>query len=506
MKDLTKELRSSYLLSRQGNLLIVLPIAICLLIAAFGTSAFLNLSNFNLKRVVLKQKSHGISEKIRARVRELIQTNQTCNGYDFSLLKDASTSPVAPFVFNKTNMIPCFISAEEALMFKSIDLTVSRIARSNDSDLAQTMIQTQFNSVTESSPVFVESVNRQIIVSLVTPMSFAAIFRGSGNFINLSSKDSLVVSGKTLIANGTGAGINLDSFVIPPILEKREGSVLFEDVLYQTASGLSTTKFFNTDSFLYNFRGGIQDNSFNGTSIIFGAGVSESYWNQPLDYYYVYNDVGGYPLPSSILNAAIGPFGFKPVDKNRANLNSFPDGNVLKKLSQTCEPSVSSSEGSVKTMIYLNKGKDLSLDFKDSNIFCGLIVAKVLKIKIPAGTEAAIYGHINVSQLKIEGDGKLYIVNPYDFKSSPQEAKLPSSASIQSLIPALDSLKTTVAHNFFVPIGNAPSSFAPESISNHFEACGSSQCWKSYVQSSDISKLYVKNWYKNLKMLVIEAL
>ena len=506
MRDLTNNIFLYFRRSRQGNLLIVLPIAICLLTAAFGISAFLNLSNFNLKRVVLKQKSHEVSEKIRAKVRDMIQTNKTCNGYDFSILKDASTLPVAPFVFDKTKLVPCFISVEEAAMFKSISLTVTRISRANDSALAQTMIQTQYKSETDSSPIFLESVNRQIIVSLVTPMSFAAIFRGSGNIVDLSDKGTLVVSGKTLISNGTGDGVNLDSFVNPPILVKREGEVLFEDIVYQTARSVTTQEYFNIDSLLYSFRGGIQENSFSGLNIAFGVGSNEAFWNQPLDYYYVYNDSGGYPLPASIPNSAIGPFGYKPIDLDRAQLNAFPDGVVLKKLSQTCEMYGSSSEGSVKPMIYLNKNKDLSLNFNNSNVFCGFIIANVLEIKIPDEAEVAIYGHVNVSKIKIEGNGKLYIVNPYDFKSSPQGAVLPSSASIQSLVPVLDSLKTTVAHNFFVPIGNASTSFAPESIANHFEACGTSKCWKSYVQSSDISKLYVSNWYKNLKMLVIEAL
>ena len=158
-------------------------------------------------------------------------------------------------------------------------------------------------------------------------------------------------------------------------------------------------------------------------------------------------------------------------------------------------------------MIYLNKSRDLNLDFQKSSVFCGLIVADDLNLKIPDGSEVAIYGHVNVSRINIEGEGKVYIVNPYDFKSSPQKAILPSGASIQSLIPVLDSLKTTVAHNFFVPIGNAPPAFAPELMSKHFEDCeGEFQCWKQYVESSDLSKLYVTNWYKNLKMMVTEAL
>lgn len=489
--------------------MIVLPIIICLLTAAFGISAFINYSNFSLKRVVLKQKSHEASEKIRARVRELIQTNQSCNGYDFSLLKAANTNPVAPFVFDKTTLVPCFLTQEQVNMFKTINLTVTRISRANDAVLAQTMVQTQFNSVTDSSPVFIESVNRQLIISLVTPMSFAVILRGSGNLINLDSKSSLVVSGKTLISNKNSTGIDLDGFTNPPLFEKREGEVLFEDTLYQTSKGVSSSLSFNVDSILFHFRGGIQDNSFSGMSFAFDSGGAE--WDQPLDYFYVYSEEGGYPLPSKVTNASIGPFGFKPVNVSRAALKSFPDdsstnGTVLKNLSQTCETTASSSEGSVKPMVYLNKSRDLDLDFTNSKVFCGLVVANVLNLKIPDGSEVAIYGHVNVARLNIQGNGKVYIVNPYDFKSSPPNAILPSGASVQSLVPALDSLKTTVAHNFFVPIGNAPAVFSPELISKNFEACGTSQCWKQYIQSSDLSQLYVPNWYKNLKMMVIEAL
>ena len=492
--------------------MIVLPIAACLLLSAFGMSGFITLSNFNLKRVVLKQNSHGVSEKIRGRVRELIQTNQSCGGYDFSVLKDANSNPGAPFVFDKTTLVPCFLTQEEANWFKTINLTVTRVTRAidpstgktKDSLLAQTMVETQFNSVTDSSPVFVESVNRQLIINLVTPMSFAAIFRGNGNLISLSPKGSLVVSGKTLLSNGRSQGINLDTFVSPSIMEKREGEVLFEDILYQTAKGVSASKVFNVDSLLFHLRGGIQENSFSGISFAFDTGGAE--WDQPLDYNYVYNDVGGYPLPGKISNSSIGDNNYKPMNPSFAALNSFPDGAVLKNLDQTCDASTSSVEGSAKTMIFLNKSKDLNLDFTNSNIFCGLIMANVLNIKIPDGSEAAIYGHVNIAQLHVQGNGKLYIVNPYDYRSSPLKAILPSAASIQSLIPNLDSLKTTVAHNFFVPIGNAPASFAPELISTHFEACGASRCWTSHVQSSDVSTLYVPDWYKNLKMMVMEAL
>ena len=492
--------------------MIVMPIVVCLLIAAFGMSGFINLSNFYLKRVVLKQNSHRVSEKIRARVRELIQTNQICEGYDFSVLKDASSNPGAPFVFDKAKLVPCFLTEEEASWFKTIKLTITRIARAidpstgitKDSLLAQTMVQTQLDSVTDSSPSFVESVNRQLIISLATPMSFAAIFRGNGNLISLSPKGSLVVSGKTLVSNGNGLGIDLDTFVTPAIMEKRDGDVLFEDILYQTAKGVYSSKIFNNDSFLFHLRGGIQESSFSGISFAFDSGGSE--WDQPLDYSYVYNDVGGYPLPGKISNASIGDNGYKPMNSKYAALNYFPNEDFLKNLDQTCEASSSSVDGSARMMVFLNKSRDLNLDFTNSNVFCGLIVAKVLNIKIPDGSEVAIYGHVNVAQLHVEGNGKVYIVNPYDYKSSPLKAVLPSAASIQSLVPTLDSLKTTVAHNFFIPIGNAPSSFAPELFSAHFESCGSSQCWSSYVQSPDVSALYVPNWYKNLKMVVMEAL
>jgi hypothetical protein len=509
LKDLIKEVNSRSKSYRQGNLLIVLPIAICLLAAAFGISAFINYSNINLKRVVLKQKSHEASEKIRARVRELIQTNQSCSGYDFSLLKAANTTPVAPFVFDKTKLVPCFLTQEQADFFKTITLTVTRIQRSNDSALAQTMIQTQLGYVTDSSPIFTESVNRQLIVSLVTPMSFAVILRGSGSFINLDPQSSLVISGKTLVSNKNSSGINFDNFATPSIFEKREGDILFEDMLYQTGSGVASSKVFNVDSILFHFRGGIQDNSFSGMTFGFDSSVAE--WDQPLDYFYVYSEEGGYPLPSKVVNASIGPSGYKPVNISRAALTSFPDlpssdNSVLKNLSQTCEATASSSEGSVKPMVYLNKSRDLNLDFKDSKVFCGLIVANVLNLNVYEGAEIAIYGHVNVSKLNIQGKGKVYIVNPYDFQSTPSNATLPTGASIQSLVPALDSLKTTVAHNFFVPIGNAPAAFAPEFMSKNFEACGSSQCWKQYIQSSDVTQLYVPNWYKNLKMLVVEAL
>jgi hypothetical protein len=510
LRDLIKKNKCSYLPSRQGNLLIVLPIIVCLLTAAFGISAFINLSNFNLKRVVLKQKSHEISEKVRARIRELIQTNQICSGYDFSLLKAANTIPVAPFTFDKTKLVGCFLTQEEVVMFKTVDLIVTRLARANDAALAQTMIQTQFNFVTDSSPIFTESVNRQILVGLVTPMTFAVILRGSGNTINLNPKSSFVVSGKTLVSNKGSSGIDFDNFALPPIFEKREGEVLFEDTLFQTAPAVSSSLFFNVETLLFHFRGGIQDGAFSG--VTFGFDSMGAEWDQPLDYFYVYSEEGGYPLPGKIPNSAIGPFGYKPMNLSRASLKSFPDdatspsGPVLKSLNQTCEASASSSEGSVRPMVYLNKSRDLNLDFKDSSVFCGLIVANVLNLKIPDGAEIAIYGHINVSKINIEGKGKVYIVNPYDFKSAPQKATLPSGASIQSLIPILDSLKTTVAHNFFVPIGNAPSAFSPQLMSKHFEVCGTSKCWKQYIESSDLSELYVANWYKNLKMMVIEAL
>ncbi len=282
--------------------------------------------------------------------------------------------------------------------------------------------------------------------------------------------------------------------------------------LFTTGPSVGSGQYFSVNSLLSHFYGGIQQSAFNGISgLPFDSGTG---WTQPMDYFWVYNSVGGFPLPSSVVGAANGP-GFELADATRAGITNFPDGVVLTKLNQTCANSPA-AQGSINNMILLQKGKSVSLNFSNSSIFCGLIIADALNVTLALGVEAAIYGHINVTHLTVSGGGTLYILNPFDFVTTPATAVLPTSVSVQNLAGNFLTLKSTVAHNFFSPFGNSvPTEFAPSSLEQYFETCTATgptggivtnQCWKPAIQSPDLSKLYTPGWYKDMSFTVRDSL
>lgn len=500
--------------NEEGNLVVILQVVLCLMFGALSISGYLSLGLQNLKYISLKQKTHSHTERIFAKIRDSIASNDDSCA-PFSALKDASlpppTSPGSAssslIQFNSPlSLVPCFIETkEEASLYKNFSLTIDRVFRDNDKDIISTQIEVRLKFATDTAPSVASELQRRLTTTLVSSANFAAIFRGSNKVIEIDTKASLVISGKTLAAHET-SDLGLGSYVSPTLLSSKPPDIFFQGPLFATGQAIQFNSAFGVEDLLTRFYGGFQLDASNGLSA-FPFSSSGPEWNQPFDYYWVYQGISGAPLPVSVPGAATGP-GFQEIDIARAQVTSFPDGTILNSLNVTCASS-SPHLGSIPQMVILAKSKPVDLNFSASSIFCGLIMADTLTVRLSHGKEVAIYGHINVRKLQIVGEGKLYILNPFDFVTMPNSAVLPVDMSVQQLAGNFMSLKATLAHNFFVPFGDSvPSDFGVETVPKYFQDCGANKCWALHIQSPENSLLFGSSpdWYKKMKFLVAETL
>jgi hypothetical protein len=128
-------------------------------------------------------------------------------------------------------------------------------------------------------------------------------------------------------------------------------------------------------------------------------------------------------------------------------------------------------------------------------------------VKVPEGEVSGLIGHFNVSNLVIEGKGRLYILNPFSNRDLPEDLSLPAGMTLSEVARQIYALKASVAKNFFLPFfkssAGVPPSLKPEKLSSFFESCSPNFCWKADIPVLNYGPLYAQTgWFKNVRFFV----
>lgn len=489
--------------SRTGQTAVILPL---LLVLSLGSLYFFNYAqsmSSGLRYVTLKSYMHEHTNIIFENVaKHLAMGASTCLNLD-QIYSFNSQTPVVVKTTSLDLLGTCLVGEKSVDIYDHFSLELMRLPSAQDI-LGETRVRVRLALRTRqmsSLPILTVNQEKVYNVRISSLAHFAVFFREqNGVMLKVPSGANLWIYGDVMKA-GTGE-LKLAALSSPSYLD---GDVNFEFLgKFYSQGSLEIDRDISAEQAFSVFKAGVFPNVMEDYFAL-PSMDSNPAWMQNIDYHYVYSNVMGYPLPADIPSAH-GP-GENVVNPSLAAVKSFPHPDIITSLDQTCESSGGSSRGDVKPMVIYQKDSDITLDLTNGKVFCGMIVAKTLTVKIPEDEVSGLIGHFNITNMVVEGKGHLYILNPFSSRDLPDDLFLPAGMTLNEVARQIFALKATVAKNFFIPFfkssSGVPSMLKPTKVSSFFEPCGSNFCWKPDVVVFDYEDLYAQtDWFKNVRFFV----
>lgn len=490
--------------------MIIIPLVAVLLVGSLQVIYQLWQTSSAIGYTVTKGSAHLVYNTVLKNAAESMQKNKCFNASNFLNISTAATPTYS--VTTKSNLKNCLAPLLEVNWLDTVKVDITRVVGDSDKELAQGAVkvtQSYLTKPTTNAPQMEINDTRFLRFKVATMAEFALGFRGNtGTRINLINNSGLRVMGWSYVHGSQP--LVFDTFVNPTATTS--GMVLnFSDPMLVRAKVLTLSSKITSASMLqfnHHFKGGIHLAEVEDL-LTFPIDDNPPAWDQNVDYYYVYNETMGYPLPANI-NSAHGDAGYRPVNAARASVTSFPDGTVISKLSDTCGNPGDLHRGDAKPMILYRSGKSVSLDMKNDAAFCGMIVADSLTINTTPGKKHLLIGSYWVNTLKVTGGGEVIIFNPLRYSQPPKNELSAASIDMSAVIRQLLVLRATSSYNFFLPLFKNKTGivgFDPILLSSFFEPCGGAMCWKSVVNAFDWNTLYAQaGWQDKVLFFVEESL
>lgn len=485
-------------------MIVVLPLLLILTVGALYFFNYTQSMSSGLRYVTLKSQMHEHANIVFENVSKHLGLGASpCLNLD-PFYAFSAMAPVNVKIDSLDVLKSCFIGDSSMEIYDQFSLELARIPSAQDASIGETSVRAVLKLRTRnmtSVPVLKLDQEKVYNVKISSLARFTLFFRGvSGPLIKIPVGAKLWVYGDVM--KGGADSLKLNSLSSPSYIN---GGAEFEFLgKFFTHGPLEIFEDGVAEKVLSVFKGGVFPGAMSEFLDIPSMDASPV-WNQDIDYHYVYKGGMGYPLPSSIPSAHGA--GENVVDATLAAVKNFPHPDIIDDLSQTCESSTDPMRGDVKPMIIYQKDSDVSLDLTNGKLFCGFVIAKTLKVKIADDQVSGLIGHFNVANLVIEGNGRLYILNPFSVRDTPEDLSLPAGMNLSEVARQLYAQKASIAKNFFLPFfkstGGVPSVMKPVALTSFFESCGSNYCWKPDIQILDYSSLYAQpGWYKNVRFFV----
>lgn len=517
--------------NEKGQMLIVLPIiAVLGILGAFLFQGAL-VQNVSLKQSKELSEMNILLETVVEKTKEALTTKAvSCVRFD-QLFQGSER-----IEYNISQLRGCLISEADADKFETVRLVLTRTPNSEESlsEVFRIKLVLEVDlKKTEGHILKKREIEREISISPIRLAQFGLILYGNQPRFEVTSNLSM------------HSPVYMPSSAIQELISSGQSlsRLSFYAPVYSNSSTFSFTGGNRYHEVVGSFHQGIRSQR-NLSSYQWPFEQSASLYSQRFDYGYVYRTPTLYPLPFLSFPVATNDrttfngSGYtiaidKPIDVSRANVSAIPDPRFLPDLSMTCAISSPDALGGVRPYVFLGINSPLTIDFSQNGakplMFCGLIVAREIVIKVSPRTENFIIGSLLTTSLKIVGDGKVHLVSPYTV--SVQAAQLAFPMPSQSIFPfslsgirsQFDILRVTTGRNFFVPLAQnydqIPAHTLPQSIQDKFEKClildnfesGTSYhyesnyyCYKLSISTPRWSDLFTNDWYSNLAVRIVD--
>jgi hypothetical protein len=375
---------------------------------------------------------------------------------------------------------------------------------STDSDLGMGVIVV--NAQIRASPVnptlapYEES--RSYRIQVLSPAHFSLYLRpAAGAQITLNGGSQLSVYGESFI-EVSGASLDISKISNP------SGDLFFQSVR-SNAQALSASTAAQLEPLaqqLISVRLNELTNIINPFS-----GATSSFWNDPLDYFYLYESTNKFPLP--IVAGAIR-YGHGPqmpdayANAARAADTLYPSANNLAThdLEYTCDRA-EDYMGFMRPLVIARSSANLTFNFTtgEAKYMCGLISGDTVTLVTMPGETHIIYGHINANRLVVNGGGEVIILSQQAMNQAIASVPLPPSFSPEEISRQMLTLSATTANNFYVPFYRNSAGLQTvmasrfKEIKDYFEDCGSDssgnnyRCWLPYKDPIDYQQVQIES-------------
>lgn len=495
--------------NQRGQLLIILPLSVVLLIGTLIMYQQLSISASSISYVLNKSDIEAVSHTINKNVINNLKQKSCLDLDSFLNIQNQSTTSIS--VSSPSELSSCLAPIDEVAKLDKSNVSITKLYGGQDESLGVSTIKINQNlqNIQSNQALLLKNDTTSFIHLKIFSLSDLALVMTSGqsNSLTISDNSKLKVNGWTYIHGSQPP--DLSSWAKPTFFST-PGSYYFNDpVLIKAPSWdwTSNAEGFSLETMQAVFHGGLFTNEMRDVNI-FPTDEAPNAWEQPTDYYYVYNKSLGYPLPSSM--PAAHADGYDIVDPTRAQITNFPNPNVISNMLLTCGSTTSMNRGDAKPMILYRAKSNVSLDLKNSPGFCGMIIADTLTINTAPDVKTLLIGTFIANRLVIRGGGQVIIFNPLHSSQTPTEELAALNINVDLVTRQLLVLRASIAYNFFLPIFKTKSGitgFSPTDLAQFFEPCGANMCWKTAIDAFNWNSLYSQaDWYKKVLFLMEEGL
>lgn len=503
-------MRKNFLNNQDGQLAMVFAIGIVVFGSMFYMWKNVNLSQKTYQKQNKKFAIEIIGLNILERTKNSIAGKDNCMSSQLEVFRNFKAQQLTKASQNFTNLnsvAACLITPEEKAQLSKINFEITTVDKPNI-DLLQSNVSLSLEIVSKDKG----SIYRKHLVTNLTVASLASfgIIQAAPDL-----QKPLFVTSPTTFVHIYSRTFIRSNFNID-IMNLYGKNIFYKLPVFIKSPSMQLPKIYNSnfvDNLKIQFAGGIRNNIFNQVQNFWID--LDQYWQWNIDHSKLY-DGSGYilPVPGMALRE-VGSTGgnfysYPKANQNEVNQDQSPS-NILdtQYIASTC-----SNEGlQAKTFIFMNKDKDLIIDFRGSTkdldklpIFCGLVMAKNIIIKLQ--TTDSTLPHMLMGlfivkeQIKIEGgNGNIYFVNPLEQNSLPMGLANFLDNSIQlTQISNISQLATNIGKNFTLPVYINPTmahsqfrAFTPAGIKSDLMSIlncptpgsSSAYCWNNTVTKPD---------------------
>lgn len=452
--------------NNNGSILMIMMMGVVVMMVVAGMMFYVKNSTDALTYILTKGSTRAMTEEVIGNILEVYSQPLEGTTCDSGLVaaavafRDFSNPAPATYTWetNPTNSSTpptvsaknCIVNSQLAAQLERVTLVITPMPASDDLVDARRELRLEIR-LQKKNAVVAQSVIRHYTLSLLSLDRYGVIFNSSlATAFDISSDSQLHVDSFVLHSNKSTpfsitqvAGYS----VLPSVIFKQMFFTLADRVNAQ--AGMSLAKF-NTV-----FEKGLIDRHLPNV-VNFPTTYSAYTWTEPIDYQFVYPNVGGIqdlsPLPR-LAGPKISSNGDgNRYDAGKANIVSFPNSSVMSALTDTCEVGVTASAIS-KILVLYRGDADVTLDFAGETgvlRFCGLLKVKKLHVKLQSGKTHYLFGKFYFQDIKVTGGGTLYIVDPE--LDTQLSQNYDAYVSMTDLRRELKSIEVYIANAFYMPI------------------------------------------------------
>lgn len=433
---------------------------------------------FNMRNVKNGLSANQIATAVTGRVKTaLLKEQEDCGPEiraDFRRFRDLTAAP-AGIAYQRTGAShpDCLMIADELGLISRAEIGVDEI--DTDQDGLWRKVRVSVAVTTKQADGFPRTakLSRDVKMRIASLNYFQTIFTEAPSEALVAAEEGVTVGflGSVYYAGATSLPL---SKIYPLPRAAADVKVRFAKRFFHRPQALLADGHAAVDMDVFEkaFAEGIETGALDSPVLDAYLPDASTAWNHRFDYFYEYGNLG-FPLaelPSGETARVDCDDPSMAYDPARADILALPaPSSGIPVVSATCGPSLES----MPAFVQMRSRSDMTIRLTPSdNVFCGLVAAKTLTIRVDSPGTYALFGNFIVSRIRAIGPpgSRILFYNPSE--GARVEVDLPAGQSMSRLAAQLKKLSSSTAYNFFLPMA-ASKPIPPRTPSDYLAPCPS---------------------------------